>query len=127
MKNLIAIAALTLLLGTSCKKDLLERYEDSKTPANTTAATSTSELKVSQSFDWKSTKEVSLNLTGYANSAVMITTVAGVIIEKSMLKSNEAYKTTISVATTEKSIFLLYMGQKISVDLNNTNISYQFN
>lgn len=115
------------LLGTSCKKDLLDRYEDSKVADKHTAATSTSELKVDQKFDWKTTQEVNLNLTGYANSQVMIITPSGEILEKSMLKTNELYKTTISVPTTQKNIFLLYMGQKISIDLTSENISYQFN
>ncbi|MDP1725576.1 MAG: hypothetical protein Q8M15_02240 [Bacteroidota bacterium] len=127
MKKLFAIAFMITLLGTSCKKDLLDRYEDSKVADKHTAATSTSELKVDQKFDWKTTQEVNLNLTGYANSQVMIITPSGEILEKSMLKTNELYKTTISVPTTQKNIFLLYMGQKISIDLTSENISYQFN
>lgn len=127
MKKIFAIAFMITLLGTSCKKDLIDRYEGSKVPKNHTAATSTSELKVDQKFEWKTTQEVNLNLTGYANSQVVIITPSGEILEKSMLKNNESYKTSISVPTTEKKVFLLYMGQKIAIDLNSENISYQFN
>jgi hypothetical protein len=123
MKKLLAIALFGILMGTSCKKETAEF-----TPvSNTEKATSTSEIKVSDNFDWKTTKEVSLNLIGYANAPVLIVDLNGNVIEKALLSTNAKYSTIISVPTTEKKVKLLYMGQEVILDLNQNELTYQFN
>ena len=123
MKKLLAIALFGILMGTSCKKEATEF-----TPVtNTEKATSTSEIKVSDNFNWKTTQEVSLNLIGYANAPVLIVDLNGNIIEKALLSTNAQYNTIISVPTTEKKVKLLYMGQEVIIELNQSELTYQFN
>ena len=123
MKKLLAIALFGILMGTSCKKETTEF-----TPVtNTEKATSTSEIKVSDNFNWKTTQEVSLNLIGYANAPVLIVDLNGNIIEKALLSTNAQYNTIISVPTTEKKVKLLYMGQEVIIELNQSELTYQFN
>ncbi len=89
MKKLIAIALFAVLMGTSCKKETTEF-----TPTtNTQKATNTSEIKVSDNFNWKTTQEISLDLIGYANAPVMIVDLKGNVIEKALLSTNTKYNT----------------------------------
>lgn len=127
MKKLLAIAFVTVVLGSSCKKDFLEEKYQSNVPVQTSNASKTSDLKVKENFDWKTTQETKLTLTGYANARVQILTVKGDVIETSNLETNMPYTTLISLPKTEKKIILSYMGQEIFVDLNQSNIQYAFN
>lgn len=130
MKKLIAIAGIALLLGTSCKKDIIDQgYGNGAETAgtNNSKAQKTDELVVSDKFDWKTTGETKLVLTGYANAPVLITTQNGTVLEKAMLKTNESYTTIISVPLAEKAVVLHYMGQQINLDLNQAELVYSFN
>jgi len=127
MKKLIAIAFVTVVLGTSCKKDFLEDKYQATTPTSSSNATKTADLKVDKNFDWKTTQETNLTLTGYANARVQVLNVNGDVIETARLETNKPYSTVLSLPKTEKKIILSYMGQEIFVDLNQTNIQYTFN
>lgn len=120
--KLLIISA--LLLGTSCKKDLVDQYELIKPKTSTTK---TSDLKVSKDFDWKTTKEINLNLIGYANSPVTILDADGAIVQKAFLKTDQEYLTILSVPAYQNSVKLLYMGQEVTLELNQKNITYKFN
>lgn len=120
--KLLIISA--LLLGTSCKKDLVEQYELTKPKTSTTK---TSDLKVSKDFDWKTTKEINLNLIGYANSPVTILDADGTIVQKAFLKTDQEYLAILSVPAYQNSVKLLYMGQEVTLELNQKNITYKFN
>jgi hypothetical protein len=126
MKKLIAIAFVTVVLGTSCKKDFLEDKYQATTPTSSNA-TKTADLKVDKNFDWKTTQETNLTLTGYANARVQVLNVNGDVIETARLETNKPYSTVINLPKTEKKIILSYMGQEIFVDLNQSNIQYTFN
>lgn len=123
MKKLLVMALFGLLMGTSCKKETIE-YIPVK---NASKATTTSEMKVSDNFNWKTTQEVNLDLIGYANAPVIITRTSGEIIEKAFLATNAKYSTILSVPTTDKKVILLYMGQQVVLDLNQNKLAYQFN
>jgi hypothetical protein len=120
--KLLIISA--LLLGTSCKKDLVEQYELTKPKTSTTK---TSDLKVSKDFDWKTTKEINLNLIGYANSPVTILDADGTIVQKAFLKTDQEYLAILSVPAYQNNVKLLYMGQEVTLELNQKNITYKFN
>jgi hypothetical protein len=61
MKKLMIIAAIAIAGLSSCKKSLMEKA----TPVNRTQnASKFAEIKVQENFDWKTTKEFSLNVSG---------------------------------------------------------------
>jgi hypothetical protein len=72
MKNLIFIFTLVTIGLSSCKKDLIENA----TPTNNTSSINQfKEIKTSENFDWKTTKEITLNVYGYKT----INTVSGTL------------------------------------------------
>lgn len=62
MKNLAYALLAIVLLATSCKKDLNEISIPND--ANTDVAKSFREIKTNESFDWKTQKEVSIEVSG---------------------------------------------------------------
>lgn len=127
MKKLLAIAFVTLLLGTSCKKEMFEEKNLTSTPTKSSNATKTADLKVSENFDWKTTQATKITLTGYANARVQILSLSGEVLETSRLETNKAYTTLLTLPKTEKKILLSYMGQEVILDVNQSNIQYTFN
>ena len=108
-------------------KDFLEEKYNAATPTKSSEATKTADLKVSENFDWKTTQATKLTLNGYANARVQILTLQGEVIETSRLETNKEYTTLLTLPKTEKQIILSYMGQEVTLDLNQTNIQYTFN
>lgn len=131
MKKLLVIGVYALLIAlTSCKKDLVSQLEPDKVEPTTTQngkVEKMDDLKVDAKFDWKTTQDITLKLTGYANSMLEVTTLSGKPVEKFMVKTNEVYTTNITLPTSEKVVTLHYMGQEINIDLNKPVIEYVFN
>lgn len=63
MKNLIILASIAVLGLSSCKKDWIEKVTP-KDNGQTTATSKFSDLKVQESFDWKTSKEFTLKVNG---------------------------------------------------------------
>jgi hypothetical protein len=109
---------LAVLLLTSCQK------EESTIP---NPVNSVNEMQVSPSFDWKTTHDVTVTLTGYANSTVEIANPKGEIIQKAFLKKDEAYTVKLNLPVAIKSLQLRYMGQVVDANLSNGTLTYVFN
>ncbi|MFN4083899.1 MAG: hypothetical protein ACK4K9_09730 [Bacteroidia bacterium] len=131
MKKLILVAAYVLaIMATSCKKDLNSEFEQMVEKSKSEKAQKTNTLndaKISQNFDWKTTKDVSITLTGYANSMVKITTLDGTLVDNLRIKTNEAYTTVVNIPTSENQLVVYYMGQQIVLDVNSPKVNYIFN
>ena len=67
MKNILLITSLVALtLIASCKRDT-----NITSPGNPTAPVTINDLKPSESFDWKTTNDITLNVTGLATQVVI--------------------------------------------------------
>ncbi len=120
MKNTLLIITLGLMMSLSaCKKENVTPIDSSNK--------SMSELNVSSGFDWKTTTDVTLTLTGYANSTAAILNSNGDLIQKVFLKKNEPFTTRIALPKATKSFKLSYLGQTVEVEVSGTNVSYIFN
>lgn len=121
MKNLIWILIATLVIVTaSCQKD-------NDNPQPNPNSSSVKDLVVSPSFDWKTTQQVNLQLTGYANSTCSISHADGTFIQKVFLKKNEPFALKLSLPVAEKKLLLDYMGQRVELEISGTEVNYIFN
>jgi hypothetical protein len=116
---------ITLLLLTvvffalvSCKKD--------NTEPTSTQPTTTDQLVVPASFDWKTTHEVQFNLRGFANSMVEITSEEGVVYLKLGLKKDQPVSVKLALPTYQTTVVLKYLGQSIPVDVTGSTVSHTF-
>jgi hypothetical protein len=114
------LIATLVIVTASCQKE-------TESPQPNPNPTSIKDLVVNPSFDWKTTHQVSLQLTGYANSTCAISHADGTFIQKVFLKKNEPFTLKLSLPVAEKKLLLDYMGQHVELDLNGSEVTYIFN
>ena len=122
ISKIFLIAIIGVVIFSSCRKEMVQpTLTDSKKPQNM------SELVASPSFDWKTTKDYQITLTGNYNEVVTIKSANGIVFHKGFMKSGAAYKIGITIPASEKSVHFIYHGQDVVCALNQTIISYSFN
>lgn len=86
------------------------------------------DLIISDDFDWKTTNDYKLTLTGKESNfvAVSSTDTDNITYQKAFLIANVPYTMKLTIPSYEKSITLYYMGQEIILELSNDNLSYKF-
>jgi hypothetical protein len=121
MNSKIKFSVLTLLvmlLGfTSCKKEL-----SPVSPEDITIQ----DLQISADFDWKTTRDIQLTLTGDTDGLVEVTNLEGVPYQKVFLTANETCIMKLTVPSYETSVKLKYLDQDIKLELTGNSISHQF-
>lgn len=114
---------LLVTIFASCKKIDISKNENP----------STTELVASSDFDWKTTKEITLDVIGlksvntnienilYVNSSIGDTT-----YYNNLLFMNKDYKIQFSVPTTENSVTLKYGTKVTDIDLVSNYITFDY-
>lgn len=118
MKKLILIIASLALFLSSCKKDRI--FDEPKAPQTM------EELTVPSSFDWKTTKEVSITLTAQASGIVEVANSQLVAYQKAFLNPGTAYTMKLTVPAYEKNLKLRFLGQEASLEISGSNLTYTF-
>jgi len=122
MKKLMIIILLVTIF-VSCKKTDIIQNENIPT----------TELIASSNFDWKTTKEITLDVIGlktvnpnienilYVNSSIGDTT-----YYNDLLFMNKNYNIKFSVPTTENTVILKYGTKIINIDLSSNYITFDY-
>ncbi len=124
MKKMMLIFAVLTILFTSCKKDLIENEEFPGEQINDKTMV---DLTVDEDFNWKTTKDIQVNLTGATKGVVLINSAEGDNYHKGMLTSGVEYETKITVPTYVNEVQLAYDDQVYNMTLENKKINYNFN
>ncbi|OYU95002.1 MAG: hypothetical protein CFE21_11880 [Bacteroidetes bacterium B1(2017)] len=66
MKTLTIVSALLVFGLTSCKKDILEKATPT---SNIVPVSNFKEIKASENFDWKTSKEINLKIFGFKTAS----------------------------------------------------------
>lgn len=123
MKKLITILAIISLGLTACQKFEPLQPENTEDTGNKTLA----EATINESFDWQTTKNVKVTLTGSVNDVVKVKASNGDIYHKAFLVKGNTYVTKITVPTFESEITLSYNGKNVSVPIEDNKIDHTFN
>ncbi len=120
MKKMILIFAVLTVVFSSCRKDFTEKEEllENKTMVD---------LTIDDNFDWKTTKDIQVNLTGHTKGVVLINSIEGDNYHKGMLSSDIEYSTKITVPTYINEVELAYDGQVYQLPFDSKKIQYNFN
>ncbi|MDV7401372.1 hypothetical protein RZS08_58685, partial [Arthrospira platensis SPKY1] len=95
MKKIFLLSAITaVVVLSSCKKD--PKFDEPQAPQKM------EELTVPASFDWKTTKEVSLTLTAQASGIVEVANSQLVAYQKAFLYPGTAYTMKLTIPSYEK-------------------------
>lgn len=128
MKNISLLLAIVVLGMTSCKKDLIEKAG----PAPTSSVSKFSEIKASETFDWKTSKEYTLQVTGMntiadANGTFKVTSLDGkIIFYQAAHKMNESFTSKFKVPSHIKDLTLSFGSIRKNVSTVNTNIQFNY-
>ena len=121
-KRIFLLAIIIASFVTSCYKD-----DDEVNPSDDTIPQSMEELDVSQNFDWKTTKDIEIQLKGSVNDVVKVKSSKGEYYLKAFLQSGDTYKSTITIPTYENEVTLVYGGTNYQVPIVDNEITYRFN
>ena len=117
-KSLILFFSIALLIS-ACNRN------QNDNPIPTTPPTM-EDLEVSEGFDWKTTKDIQLVITGKTTNILEVLSEDGVTYQSAFITANVPYTMKLTVASYEDNIKLKYGGQEIILALDSENISYEF-
>ena len=124
MKSLIRLSIAMIIFTASCAKAISDNTQDIDDPT-TPKVKGMEEMNVSANFNWKTYKDVNLNLTGTDNSIVKVSSKDGVVYQKAYL-GNESYQMKLTVPAYETDVKVSYMGKEVSLDISSGNITHVF-
>ena len=124
MKKLLFIAILFIVTLVSCQKDF---------NANPDIIKPTKELNVNSTFNWKTSKEITLNIIGMtdinpqiSNTLYVKSIVGDTTYYKNLLYMNSNYIIKFVVPTTETKVTLVYGSKTVTIDLVSNDITYNY-
>lgn len=127
-KFILSGIVLFTLIATSCKKNLIESPTGTPLPT----ATKVDEIKASESFKWKTTKTVSVDITGLKSPVAISRTLQVTAIDgkdvyfKSLQLISENKTISFIVPATITDIQISYGKIIKKVSLNGTHASFSF-
>ena len=117
------ILIIIIIISQSCQK---VQNPPPSSPDNT------QNLKVSSTFDWKTSKDVVLSVTGMkevnsnVGNTMYIKTLAGTVIFKDYLKMNRDYSIKFTVPSTGTSVTITYGTISKTLALTSGTISFNY-
>ncbi|MEI6821543.1 MAG: hypothetical protein WCL51_06385 [Bacteroidota bacterium] len=121
LKTLVVMIIGVVILS-SCRKEVVQ-------PSVTVATKpqNMNELVASPTFDWKTTKDYQITLTGNYNEVITVKSASGVVFHKGFMKFATAYKVSLTIPASEKTVHLIYHNKDVVCNLNQAIINYSFN
>lgn len=123
----ISLSGITLIIFTiflpSCAKETLPSPEQS---------IATKDLSAPPDFDWKTYRNVTLNVTGLkevnpeVTNTLYINSASGVTFYKDRLAMNQDYTLTFAVPATETSLVLIYGSKTKTLDIAAGTLTFDY-
>lgn len=128
-KTTLLLAALSTVFA-SCSKKALNPFDPSANGNNTTV-TSFKDLKVSPSFGWTTTNEITLHITPLTqasniNNTLLIKTENGEVLLSKNQNMAEAFTGKILVPSTETKLVVSYGSITKTVTIINNQITFNY-
>jgi hypothetical protein len=112
-----------VIVFSSCKKQLIEKYEDTKSSA---VVKSTKDIKAPSNFNWNIANTVSFRFTGKIGDARKSTlkiynSIDNTVLFKKLQSASESYKDVIELPAYVNKITVVYDGTSNNYTLNTNN------
>lgn len=120
MKYLLFIAISFSLVLSSCNN----KEKPGSTP---TEIPNMDELKVSSEFNWKTTKEIRLELKASQSNIVTVTNQEGEVFQKAVLRADEPQSLKLIIPSYVDTVKLKFMDQEVTLGLSSNILSHNFN
>ena len=102
----------------SCRKELSQGNPEDKT---------IHEIQVSDEFNWKTTRDFQLTLTGNTDGIIEVANDQGIAYQKAYLTSGTPLLMKLTLPAYEDKVTLKYQGQEVILGLDSDILTYQFN
>ncbi len=122
MKKLFLILAVLSFGLTACQKD----FDPIEDPATDDSQLTMDDLKVSGNFDWKTTKDIQLEVVGSGKEVLQIKSLQGDTYLKAMVNDGK-FVSGLTIPSYTDEIVLSYNGITKSVPIVNNKINVNFN
>jgi hypothetical protein len=134
MKNLKTIIFALALISTglvSCKKDYIPEVEASRKPIDASKVVNFKDIKVSSSFDWKSTKEITINLQPLStpvkiNNTLVVKTEKGDVLFSKLQTMNEAFTGKILVPASVTNLVISFGTISKTETITNNQVNFNY-
>ena len=124
MKKLTLLSIVIIFSFTACQNDWDQIVEDNQANEE---VTSMSNMVVSSDFNWKTTKDIDINLTGMDKDEVIyIKSVEGDVYQKAFVKSGINYSTKITIPTYASELDVICKGVLTNIPISGNEINYKF-
>ena len=124
MKKLTLLSIVIIFSFTACQNDWDQIVEDNQANEE---VTSMSNMVVSSDFNWKTTKDIDINLTGMDKDEVIyIKSVEGDVYQKAFVKSGINYSTKITIPTYATEVNVMCKGVLTKIPISGNEINYKF-
>lgn len=84
------------------------------------------EMDIPANFDWKTHKDINVNLRGYQSSLVRFLSEDGTVYHQARLIDNNEYSFKLSVPAYMEKITVVYLEHEKNFDLNRQEINHTF-
>lgn len=122
MKKLIVFLFAVSFLGTSCKKDLVEKYEKAK-DNGVAKVTQTKDVKVSDNFAWSTSKEVQVQINPNSKGLLLIQSAEGEVFYKAFINSGNVFTAKFILQNKNEKMFIYFNGNQEEVPVT-TGLKY---
>jgi len=134
MKNVKTIICALALISTglvSCKKDYISEVEASRKPIDASKVVNFKDIKVSSSFDWKSTKEITINLQPLStpvkiNNTLVVKTEKGDVLFSKLQTMNEAFTGKILVPASLTNLVISFGTISKTETITNNQVNFNY-
>ena len=121
MKKLVLILAILAFGLTACQKD----FDPIESPEEENQATM-DDLKVGENFDWKTTKNVAIEVQGTKKNVIQVKSLQGDTYIKAMMNENK-FSSRLTIPSYTDEVVLTYNGLTRNVPIVDNKISFNFN
>lgn len=122
MKNYVLFLMLlgTAFLVSSCQKEVI-------TPEPPAPTADLKTVQVSHDFNWKTYTDYKLTLNSSQGSGIVsVADPDGKVYQKVFLRRNIPFTVKFTAPTAQKSIQIVFLGQRMELNLSSANLSYSF-
>lgn len=117
MKNLLVLLALVSFLATSCKKDLIEKYEKTKATNPVQKVSATKDIKVSENFEWSTTNEVELTINPTKSGLLLVQNEMGEVFYRAFVKAGAPFQAKFSLQNKNPKMYIYFNGAMEEVSI----------
>ncbi|AXJ02352.1 hypothetical protein CYPRO_3117 [Cyclonatronum proteinivorum] len=117
----LLITALLISLGSLSACDSYSPGPDTSQPVE-----SSEDLRVPDSFDWRTQRDITFNLTGYETGLVQLVDEEGTTYHRANLIDTQEYSFRLTIPAYMKEITVRYKGHEKKLRLDQPEISHTF-